>query len=251
MPTISATIITKNEEGQIYDCLQSLYWVDEIIVLDSGSRDETINICKMFTPHIFITDWPGFGAQKNRAIRKASCEWILSIDADEIITTELRREIIKAIKHPGAINGYEIPRLSSYCGQQIRHSGWWPDYVPRLFRAGKGQFSDSTIHEKLEITGPYGKLNNPLIHNSFRNLEQVLDKINNYSSIGAEHLYNKGKRVTIATAIMKGLWTFFRTYILKAGFLDGSKGAMLAISNAEGTYYKYLKLLIMHEKSQQ
>ena len=249
MPTITATIITKNEGSRIKSCLQSLDWVDEIVVLDSGSSDNTVEICRQFTSQVFQTDWPGFGKQKNRAIEKATGEWILSVDADEIVTSELRLEIQQAISD-GNFIGFEIPRLSSYCGQFIQHSGWWPDYVLRLFQSGKGQFSDSLIHERLHINGTIGQLKAPLIHHSFENFEQVLNKVNHYSSLGAEQLYHSGKSASLTKAILKGGWAFFRTFILKAGFLDGKKGVMLSISNAEGTYYKYLKLMLLHEKEQ-
>ncbi|MBL6969264.1 MAG: glycosyltransferase family 2 protein [Gammaproteobacteria bacterium] len=247
MPTISATIITKNEASRIETCLQSLIWVDEIIVLDSGSSDNTVEICKRFTSQVYETEWSGFGIQKNRAIEKATGDWILSIDADEVVTPELRLEIQQAIS-TGNFSGFEIPRLSSYCGQFIQHSGWRPDYVPRLFQSNKGQFSDSPIHERLNINGTIGQLKASLIHHSFENLEQVLNKVNHYSTLGAEQLYRRGKSASLTKAILKGWWAFFRTFILKAGFLDGAKGLMLAISNAEGTYYKYAKLILLHEK---
>jgi len=248
MPTISAIIITLNESSRIEACLQSLEWVEEIIILDSGSTDNTIEICKRYTPHVYTTNWPGFGKQKNRALHKATCDWVLSIDADEIVPASLHSEIQEAIIK-SKIDGFEIPRLSSYCGQIIKHSDWYPDYVLRLIRRGKGKFSDSPVHEKLETTGTVEKLNNHLVHNSFENLEQVLNKVNYYSSISADNLLSKGKKATLYTALLKGLWTFLRTYILKAGFLDGQKGVMLAISNAEGTYYKYLKLALLNEKT--
>ena len=247
MPTITATIITKNEASKIEACLKSLDWVDEIIVLDSGSSDNTVDICRKFTQHVYETDWPGFGIQKNRALKKASGEWILSIDADEIISSALKQEIQQAILSKN-FTGFQIPRLSSYCGQFIRYSGWRPDYVPRLFQSGKGQFNNSPIHERLNINGAIGKLKAPLIHHSFEDFEQVLNKVNHYSSLGAEQLYRNENNASLTKAIFKGWWAFFRTYIVKLGFLDGSKGVMLAISNAEGTYYKYVKLMLLHEK---
>ncbi len=250
MPSISATIITKNEASRIEQCLRSIEWVDEIIVLDSGSNDQTVEICKQFTPLVYETDWPGFGKQKNRAIEKATGDWILSIDADEIVTPKLQQEIQQAVCSE-QVNGFECPRLSSYCGQPIHHSGWWPDYVPRLFRRGKGSFSNHSVHERLEIDGPTQKLKHPLIHHSFDTLEQVLDKVNHYSTLGAEQLYNEGRGSSLTKALTKGLWSFIRTYLLRGGILDGSKGLMLAISNAEGTYYKYLKLALLHENRQQ
>ena len=197
MKTISAVIIAKNEEQRIEPTLQSLHWVDEIIILDSGSNDRTVEICRRYTPHVFETGWPGFGIQKNRAIEKASGNWILSIDADEIIPEPLREEILEAIQK-GDFDGFELPRLSSYCGQPMHHSGWWPDYVPRLFRKDQGKFTETAIHERLEIKGTTKRLQNPLHHNSFENLEQVLEKVNHYSTIAATQLYEQGKRSSLS-----------------------------------------------------
>lgn len=238
---LSVIIITKNEALHIRRCLNSVSWADEIIVLDSGSEDETVSICKEFTPNVFVTDWPGFGLQKQRALDKASQKWVLSIDADEEITPSLKEEILKTIAL-GDFDGYQIPRLSSYCGREIKHGGWWPDYVMRLFKRDTGEFSSDLVHEQIIINGSIGKLNNPILHEAFINPEEVLTKVNSYSSLGAQKLFNNGKKITLAGAIIRGFWTFFRTYIIKASCLDGSEGLMLAISNAEGTYYKYLKL---------
>lgn len=248
-PTLSAVIITKNEVKKIRDCLESLKWVDEIIVIDSGSTDGTQAICREYTEKVFEMDWPGFGKQKRRAVEKATCDWILSIDADERVNEELRHEIIQAISSK-SINGYEIPRLSFYCGQPILHGGWRPDYVMRLFRRGYGQFNDVAVHEKLEVRGNVARLNSSLIHYSFDTLEEVLDKINLYSSLAAKAKYRKNRKCTIYGAFARGSWAFFRTYLLQGSILDGKKGLMLAISNAEGTYYKYLKLMLLYEKKE-
>lgn len=245
-PTLSVIIITKNEASHIADCLQSVAWADEIIVLDSGSSDDTVAICKTFTDKVYTTDWQGFGIQKQRALDKASNDWILSIDADEIVTSELKAEIMQAMQ-TSEINGFEIPRLSNYCGRVIRHGGWYPDYVLRLFRREQGHFTDAVVHERIVVTGKIAKLNTPFLHDAFVDFEEVLHKVNNYSSLGAKLLYEKGKRTSPAKAILKGLWTFMRTYILQAAFLDGSHGLLLAISNAEGAYYKQIKLWAMQQ----
>jgi len=248
--TISVIIITKNESGHIARCLKSISWADEIIVLDSGSTDDTVLICKQYTDHVYETDWPGFGPQKQRALDKATGDWVLSIDSDEQVTDELKQEILQAIES-NEIPGYEIPRLSSYCGRQIKHGGWWPDHVLRLFQRQYGMFSDDIVHEQVLVDGKTQKLQNPILHEAFINPEEVLHKINSYSTLGAKKLFDKGKSASLGTAILKGFWTFFRTYILKASFLDGSQGLMLAISNAEGAYYKYLKLLDLRNKQNQ
>jgi len=241
---ISATVITKNEENNIARCLKSVAWVDEIIVLDSGSTDNTVAICKKYTDKVYETDWVGFGRQKNRALEKATGDWILSLDADEWVTPELKEEIIRTIKNPGNHAAFEIPRLSSFCGQYMRHSGWWPDYVIRLCKNGAARFSDRIVHEKMIVDGSVGRLSNHLMHESFRDLEQVLIKMNQYSTANASMLFAEGRKSSLPRAIMHGVWTFIETYILRAGFLDGRKGFILAVCNAEGTYYKYLKLIL-------
>lgn len=222
-------------------------WADEIIVLDSGSHDDTVAICRQFTDKVYQTDWPGFGIQKQRALDKAGGDWVLSIDADEVVTPELRLEIEQALQQ-SECQGYEIPRLSSYCGRQMRHGGWWPDYVLRLFRRDCGQFTDSVVHERIVVQGQIGRLTTPFLHDAFVNLDEVLHKVNAYSSLGADMLYQRGVRSSLSKAILKALWTFLRTYCLKAAILDGRQGLMLSISNAEGAYYKYLKLMELQNR---
>ncbi|WP_300373774.1 glycosyltransferase family 2 protein [Methyloprofundus sp.] len=239
---LSIIIITKNESEHISRCLESVLWADEIIILDSGSTDDTVAICKQYTPLVYQTNWPGFGVQKQRALDKAQGDWVLSIDADEYLSEALKVEIQQAIQQE-AIQGFEIPRLSSYCGKSMKHGGWWPDRVLRLFQRSNGHFTAALVHEKIIITGKLGQLSEPLLHETYVNLEEVVSKVNTYSSLGAQELYKKGKTSSLSSAILRGLWTFIRTYIIKSAFLDGPQGLMLAISNAEAAYYKYLKLL--------
>jgi glycosyltransferase involved in cell wall biosynthesis len=244
---LSVIIITRDEEDNLRDCLESIAWADEIIVVDSGSTDATVAVALEFTPHVYVHDWPGFGPQKNRALSYASGEWVLSLDADERVPTELRSEIETAmqdVKHAA----YDIPRLSNYCGRFMRHSGWYPDYVTRLFRRGGARFSDDLVHERLLTGGAVGKLRSNLLHYSFNDLEEVLHKMDQYSTAGAQKFYARGKGASLTSAVLHGAWSFFRTYVLRAGFLDGREGFMLAVSNAEGTYYRYLKLMLLNQK---
>jgi glycosyltransferase involved in cell wall biosynthesis len=190
---------------------------------------------------VFVTDWPGFGLQKQRALERASGDWVLSLDADEEVPPALKQEIQQAMLRSAA-QGFEIPRLSSYCGHQMKHSGWWPDHVLRLFRRDAGRFTDDVVHERVVVAGRVQRLRNAILHESYVDLNEVLDKVNSYSALGAKKLFEQGKRASLGLAIGKGVWTFFRTYVLRAGFLDGAQGLMLAISNAEASYYKYLKL---------
>ncbi len=238
---LSVTIITKNEESHIRQCLEAVKWAGEIIVLDSGSADETVAICRKFTQHVYETDWQGFGIQKQRALNKATGDWVLSIDADEIITPELRAEIEQAITQ-NPHDAFFIPRHSSYCGKFIKHSGWTPDYVLRLFRREAGFFSNDIVHERVVVKGNIGFLKSPILHYSYTDLAEVLRKMDSYSTLGAKQLYEKNAQSSLSKALLKGLWTFFRTYVLRLGFLDGQHGLMLAIYSAETSYYKYLKL---------
>jgi len=239
--SVTAIIITLNEESNIRDCLESVKWVDEIVVLDSGSTDNTVAIASEYSDKVFITDWPGFGEQKNRALAKATGAWILSIDADEIVTPELRNEIETKINGMRC-DGFSIPRQSSYCGKFLKHGGWWPDRIVRVAKRSKCHFDNSIIHEKMIVDGEVCNLAHPLIHHTYRNLDEVISMINRYSSASAELMYKNKRSSGLGTAIIRALWTFFRTYFLRAGILDGREGFMLAVSNAELAYYKYLKL---------
>jgi glycosyltransferase involved in cell wall biosynthesis len=246
-PTLSVILITKNEAALVAQCLESVKWADEIIVVDSGSTDATTDICRRYTDKVVVTDWPGFGPQKNRALAMATSDWVLSIDADEEVTPALAEEIRHTLQKPDA-SGYTLPRLSSYCGRFMRHSGWWPDPVLRLFRRDAGAFTDARVHERVVVQGDVRTLHQTLLHHSYRSLEQVLHKVNHYSSESALALQTRGRTAGLSTAVGHGLWTFIRTYIFKLGFLDGREGFILAVSNAEGTYYRYLKLMYLNTK---
>ena len=244
MPTLSVILITRNEESNLDDCLASLDGIaQQIVVVDSNSTDGTLEIANRYGALMaYPSDWPGFGPQKNRALDLATCDWVLSLDADERLTPSLKSEILTAINHSAQIDCFAIPRLSWYCGRFIRHSGWSPDYVDRLFRRGTARFSDDLVHERLIPNGTVAKLENPMLHYSFMNYSQVLDKLNRYSTASAEQAFAKGKTSNPLKAVLHGMWAFVRTYILRAGFLDGPQGFALAMSNAQGTYYRYMKL---------
>ena len=249
MAELSIILITRNEAANIRACLESVAWADEIIVVDSGSSDDTVAIAREFTQHVYEHDWPGFGAQKNRALDYATNKWVFSIDADERVTPELRTAIEAVLrKDDDTRSAYRVSRLSSYCGRFMRHSGWHPDHIVRLFRRAAARFSDDLVHERLLVKGQIGQLDGELLHYAFDNLEEVLHKVNRYSSAGAVMLQQRGRSASLGSAVLRGLWSFLRTYILRGGFLDGREGFMLAVSNAEGTYYRYLKLMLLNEK---
>ena len=244
MPTLSVILITRNEEANLADCLASLEGIaQQVVVVDTNSSDRTLDIAKSYGAVIAQPqDWPGFGPQKNRALDLATGEWVLSLDADERLTPALKSEIVTAIHHSAHVDCFAIPRLSWYCGRFIRHSGWNPDYVDRLFKRGSARFSDDLVHERLIPSGQVAKLENPMLHYSFMNYSQVLQKIDRYSTASAEQAFAQGKTSTPLKAVLHGAWSFFRTYFLRAGFLDGPQGFTLAMSNAQGTYYRYIKL---------
>lgn len=247
MASLSVTVITKNEAHNIEACLRSVAFADEIVVLDFGSTDDTVQRARSMGASVSVSpDWQGFGMQKNRALALANFDWVLSLDADERVSAELQTEIRAVLAAP-AFDVYSFPRLSSYCGQYMHHSDWYPDRVTRLFRRNSAQFSNDLVHEKIVTRSKTGELHAVLLHESFRDFEAVLDKVNRYSSAGAQSLLDKGRNSSLGKALGHGMWAFFRTYFLRLGFLDGRMGFVLAVSNAEGTYYRYLKLWLLRQ----
>ena len=248
MSKLSVIIITKNEEINIVDCINSCKFADEIIVIDSGSTDKTICLAKANGALVYEQPWLGYGKQKNIAIEHTNNEWVLSIDADERVTDELAKEIKNAISW-GEFKVYEIPRYSLFVSKFMNHSGWQPDRVTRLFKKGFASFSIHQVHEHLATKHPIGRLDENIIHYSYRNFEMVLNKVNSYSTAGALDLNSIGIQGSLKKAFFHASWAFFRTYIIRVGFLDGKEGIMLAISNAEVTYYKYIKLLYIQKNN--
>lgn len=248
--TLSVIVITRNEAHNLHDCLQSVKGLaNEVVVIDSNSTDATRDIALQHGAMVSQpADWPGFGPQKQRALDLATCDWVLSLDADERVTPELAQEIrqvLMADTQDAASSGmtaYQMPRLSWYCGKFIRHSGWQPDHVLRLFPRTHARFSNDLVHERIISELPLKTLRNHLLHYSYLNFSQVLSKTDAYSTASAQQAFAKGKRASVASAVGHGAWAFFRTYVIRAGFLDGAHGLALAISNAETSYYKYLKL---------
>jgi glycosyltransferase involved in cell wall biosynthesis len=244
---LSAIIIAMNEAGNIGACLDALSFCDERIVVDGGSTDATAQIAQGKGARVISHPFEGFGAQKGFALSLAAGEWVLSVDADERVTPALAQEIRNAVAS-GAADCYELPRRSAFCGRLMDHSGWSPDYVLRLFRRDKAYFSSDLVHERVVCSGTMVRLNEPLMHDPVRRLEDALSRMDRYSSAGAEQLLAEGQSVSFMSGISHGLWTFFRTYVLRAGFLDGREGFLLAVANAEGTYYRYMKAWLKRRK---
>lgn len=242
-PTLTIIIAAKNEAHNIADCVRSAAFADEILVLDSGSVDGTRELAAGAGARVVPTDWPGYGPQQARGIAMARGDWVLSLDADERIPVPLRDEILQSLAAPQA-DGYRLPRLSSFCGRFIHHGGWRPDYTLRLARRDKAGFTSHFLHAHMTVQGTVRDLQHSLIHYSYRDLDDVLEKLNRYSSGNARDLAAQGRQGGLGRAIAHGLWAFVRTYLLRRGFLDGRHGFLLAVYNAESTFYKYVKLLL-------
>jgi len=236
---LSGIVITKNEAANIGACLDSLAFCDERIVVDCGSTDATVEIARRKGARVEFHAWNGYGPQKNYALSLAKGTWVLSIDADERVTPELAAAIKTAVID--VADGWEFPRLSSFCGRQMRHSGWYPDYVLRLFRRGRATFADVIVHERVICDGPVKRLTQPLIHHPVLRLEDALSRMDRYSTASAQAIVASGRKVSFLTGIGHGLYSFLRTYVLRGGFLDGAEGFLLAVANAEGSYYRYMK----------
>jgi len=242
MIKISAVIITKNEEQNLKNCLGSLDWVNEIVVVDSGSIDRTLQIAEEFRTKIIQTEWLGFGKTKQLAVEQASNDWVFSIDADEVVTPELKERILKLLENEMQIPGYRIRRSSFYLQKLIRHSGWDTDYPKRLFNRKSGKFSDDMVHESVQVEGKMGIIEEPLLHFTYPTIESHIRKMNRYTTIAAEAMFAKGKKVSIFGALVRAKLKFLKMYIIRAGFLDGWAGLILALNSAYGVFLKYLKL---------
>lgn len=242
MVKLSVAIITHNEEEEIRDCLESVKWADEIVIVDSFSSDKTLEICRGYTDKIFQKEWAGFSDQKNYAIEMATNSWVLVIDADERVSELLMEEIKDIFENGPTCDGYFIPRKSYFLGRWIRYGGWYPDYSVRLFRKDKGKFKLREVHESVNINGRIGKLKNPLEHYTYRSLEEYIERMDRYSTLAAREMVKEGRRATLGSIIFRPLFTFFRMYILQQGFRDGIYGFLLSTLYSYYTFIKYAKL---------
>ncbi len=245
MPRLSLIVISRNEEASIGRCLRSAAFADEAVVVDNQSTDKTVEIARSLGANVIeASDWPGFGPQKNRALDAATGEWILSLDADEWIEAPLAAAIRAVLENPKA-DGYEMPRRSRFCSQVVRHSGWWPDHVTRLWRRGRGRFADVPVHEHVVIDGKLGRINEPIEHDAIADLQDAHAKAARYAKIAAAELAAQGKRSSEAKAIVRAGGAFLRTYVWRAGFLDGATGFRVARYNTDYTYQKWATLARM------
>ena len=249
MLVLSVIIITKDAAKDIRRCLESVKWADEIIVLDSGSTDNTVEICSKYTRYIFSTDWPGFGIQKNRALAKARGQWILSIDADEELSDGLINKIKQIVNDPTiTAEAYAIKRISYFCGKKIKYGDWGRDSVVRLFKNKSTiKFSPVIVHEKIVGYDRLACLKEVIFHHTIKNMSQVLMKLENYSTFGAQLKFQQHKKTSLFQSIVHSVWCFIRGYFIRFGFLDGREGFIIAFSNAAGVFYRYIKLIYLYK----
>jgi len=250
MNKISAIVITYNEEKNISACLDTLKWCDEIIIIDSHSTDKTLEQAKNYTNKIFLTEKTGYSAKKNIGIEKASCEWILAIDADERVPEALQKEILYLINQNNiGYNSYYINRKSFFITKFIKHCGWYPDYVLRLFKKSKNyKYSDDLVHEKLLTDEKSGKLKNELLHYTDLDFEHYIEKMNKYSTLSASELYEKKKHTGILDILFRPLFAFLKMYFIKLGFLDGYIGLILCTLSGVHVFAKYSKNYFLNNK---
>ncbi len=238
---VSAVIITYNEEEKIGRCIKSLAFADEIIVVDSGSRDNTVKIAAAMKAKIFSRGWQGYSRQKNYAVGKSKNEWVLSVDADEEVSRELADEIAGIVISP--YEGYLMPRRAFFLGRWISHCGWYPDMQLRLFRKNSGRFDESRqVHESFLLNGKAGTLKNDLFHYSYDNLGQYFSTLNRYTELAAISMKEKGRRGRLGTILFNPLYTFIRMYLFRLGFLDGLPGLFVCLLSSFYNFIKYAKL---------
>jgi glycosyltransferase involved in cell wall biosynthesis len=242
MTRVSVAIITKDEEANIRECLESVKWADEIVVVDNGSTDHTLNICREYQAQLYQEEWKGYAGQKNSAIAKTLNEWVLSIDADERVTPALRQEIAKIIAEGPDRDGYYIARKNFFLGRWIRRCGWYPDFNLRLFRKSRGKFLERAVHERIAITGKLGYLEHPLEHWTYRSLSDFLTRMDRYSTLAAREMAKEGKRFRFYDALLRPPFTFVQMYILRGGFKEGYLGFILSMLYSFYTLVKYSKL---------
>ena len=239
---VAVIITTFNEEINVADCIESVLWADEILLVDSFSTDRTVSIAEKFPIKILQRQYFGSAAQKNWAIDRVEQEWVLIIDADERVPERLAAEILSVLASEPAVNGYYIRRENVFIDKVIRHSGWSTDKVVRLFRRDKARYPNRRVHADLEIEGPVPVLKNPFLHYTFRTFEQYFPKFLNYAEWGAAQAFRDGRRTGIVEILIRPSWRFLRTYFVQLGFLDGMHGFVLCVLQAFGSFLKYARL---------
>jgi glycosyltransferase involved in cell wall biosynthesis len=238
---LSVTIVTFNEEERLRACLESVTWADEIVVVDAESTDKTVALAREFTDRVWVRPWPGFAVQKNFAIEQATGDWVLSLDADEQVTPELRHRIGLVLGADGPADGYSVPRRNIFWDAWVRHGGLYPDYQLRLFRRRAGRFVGDAVHESLSVDGRVERIAEALLHHSYRGIEDFVQRSNRYSSLAAKDWIDQGRRVGMADLVLRPLGRFLSMYIMRLGFLDGWRGFVLAVLYADYVFLRMAK----------
>jgi glycosyltransferase involved in cell wall biosynthesis len=242
MIPLSVVIVTKNEEKNIREAIESIKKASEIVIVDAFSTDKTLDICREYTDKIYQSQWSGYAQQKQKAVELAQGPWVFILDSDERFTNSLWREVEDVVKNNELYSGYYIPRKNFFLGKWIRHGGWWPDYTLRLFLKDRVQVEDRKVHEKVVVNGQVGYLNNPLEHYTYRTLSDYIKKMDIYSTLSAEELIEKGANPGKITLVVNPLFTFFKMFFLRVGFMDGIHGLILATLYSHYTFLKYSKV---------
>ena len=255
MPSLTVALIVKNEAANLPKCLESVQnWVDEIVIVDSGSTDQTAQIAAQFGAKFYTyADWQGFGKQRQRAQQYVSSDYVLWLDADECVTPPLRDAILAAIAENKPNTVYQIGRLSRVFGREIHHSGWYPDFVTRLYRTDFAQYNDALVHEKVQFPthANIEKLHGDLLHFTYQDLHHYLTKSAHYAKAWADQRQAQGKHASLWQGFSHALGCFVKMYCLKRGFLDGKQGLLLAILSAHSTFVKYADLWVRQAQSRE
>jgi glycosyltransferase involved in cell wall biosynthesis len=238
---ISATLITHNEERNIARAIESLRCCDEVVVVDGGSVDRTVELASKLGARVIENQWKGYAEQKNFAAEQASHNWILSLDADEALSEALEAEIWRLKKAPPDCDAYTVPRMAQYLGRWILHSGWYPDRKVRLYDRRRARWVGKYVHESVEVNGRLGELQSNLLHFTCSSLSEHLKTMERYTTLAAEEIVSQGRRISYARLLFDPTWTFFRSYVLQRGFLDGVEGVAIAYTAAFYNFLKYAK----------
>jgi glycosyltransferase involved in cell wall biosynthesis len=244
MPRLSVIVIALNQEVNIAECLASVSFADEIVVVDTGSVDRTVELARACTDRVLTTDWQGFGRTKNFALDQARGEWVFSLDTDERVQPSLQEEILAVVEAGGPLNGYRVARKNYFCGRWIRYLGWYPDYTLRLFRRGHGRFRDREVHEEVVVDGPVGDLPTPLLHYSYRSVSEYVARMDRYARLAAQELAKSGRRPFPGELFFRPFFSFLHLYFIRRGFLEGTPGYTLAVLMS---MYKFLKYYYLRE----
>ena len=245
---LSVSVIVKNEEKNLARMLDSVTWADEIVIVDTGSEDRTIEIAKSYGCRVYESEWLGFGKCKQLAVDYCKNQWVLSLDADEIVTPELRQKINEILQQEKKLAGYRIKRKSFYLNKLINHCGWNRDYTLRLFDKRRGRFNQKMLHEYVEVEGEIGLIKELLLHYTYPTINSHIARMVHYTDISSLEMFKQGKRSSLFSSFLRSIWKFIDMYFIKLGFLDGKSGFVLCFNSGMGVFWKYAKLWELNKR---